>query len=151
MNQPLPRGGPGTPNDQKYIGKSFYVYEVVSTSLAASTGTTTLTFQIDRSQDFFWTKFNAHAVSASDGTTVSNELLPELTIAITNTQNSRTYSNVPMSLASMSGNGRLPFILPMMTLWESTATIKVDLANVSDNTTYSSVRLAFIGIRCFLG
>lgn len=143
-------GGAGTPADSKYLSKSFFNYEADLTSSLAPAGSATFTFTISKDADFFWTKFAAHAISASDGTTVSNELLPEVLIQLTNTTTGRLYMSNPTPLANMSGGGRLPFILPMVTLWEAVSTIQIQLQNNSDNATYSAIYLSFLGIKAFL-
>lgn len=140
----------GSPADAKYLARSFFCYGVQSSAAFAPAASLPLTFNVAKDSDFFWTKFGVHVVSASDGTTVSNELLPEITATITNTTNGRSYSNIPIPLANMSGNGRLPFILPMVTLWEAMSTISITLLNTSDNTTYSNVYLSFLGVKAFL-
>jgi len=152
--RPSPNSGMISPNDSQYVSRAFFVYEVDTVAtipLSVAAPTANLTFNVAKDSDFFWTKFGVHAVVGTDGTTVSAEQLAEVSITIQNTTTGRNYMSNPVPVASISGNGRLPFILPMVTLWESLSTIAITLQNTSDNTDYSAVKLSFIGIKAFFG
>lgn len=143
------------PNDPNlYLFRSFFNYEVDTLANypngIAAGGQAVLTFNIAKDSDFFWTKFNVFCSVASDGTVISNEQYPSINMTLVNATNGRQYMNAPSPLASLSGSGRLPFILPVATLWEALTTIQVTLQNVSDNTTYSNIQLSFLGIKAFL-
>jgi hypothetical protein len=156
MGLPSSHGMPGrnsalaTPNDPAYLARSFFCYELDAVNLTVANPTQNLTFTISKDADFFWSKFACHAVVGDDGTTVFGEELAEILITIQNSTTGRNYMTNPAPLANMSGSGRLPFILPMVTLWESLSTIAVTLQNVSDNKDYSDVRLSFLGIKAYL-
>lgn len=144
--------GAASPSDTRYIAKTFFCYELdFDTNNLAANGSVDSSFNISKDSDFFWTKFGAHAVISDDGTTISAEELPEVNILVVNSTTGRQYMSNPVPLANMSGSGRLPFILPIVTLWESLSNIQVSLQNVSDNKTYTAVRLSFLGIKAFLG
>lgn len=144
-----------SPNDPNlYLYRSFYNYE--TDTLAnypngiAAGGTANMTFNIAKDSDFFWTKFNVFCSVGSDATIIDSEQYPSINMMLVNATNGRQYMNAPTPLASMSGSGRLPFILPVATLWEALTTIQVTLQNISDNITYSNVQLSFLGIKAFL-
>lgn len=150
---PANRSG-ASPNDPNmYLARSFFVYEADTLTNypngVAAAAQANLTFNIAKDSDFFWTKFGVFASVASDGTVVTDEQLPSVNITIVNATNGRQYMNNPVPLASISGSGRLPFILPVVTLWEALTTIQITLQNVSDNVTYSNLQLSFIGIKAF--
>lgn len=143
---------PDDPN--VYLFRSFYNYEIdtlatYAAGLAAG-AQAVLTFNIAKDSDFFWTKFGVFCSVGSDGTVITNEQYPSINMMLVNATNGRQYMNSPSPLASLSGSGRLPFILPVPTLWEALTTIQVTLQNVSDNTTYSNIQLSFLGIKAFL-
>lgn len=148
-------GGDVSPNDpNRYVSRSFFTYEFdtlagLPNGLAAGASYTN-TFNIARDSDFFWSKFCSYALVAADATTVFTDNLPAVNITLTNATNGRQYMNNPVPLANMSGGGRLPFILPVLTLWEALTTIQITLQNVSDNTTYSNIQLSFLGLKAFL-
>jgi hypothetical protein len=143
-----------SPNDPNlYLSRSFFTYEADTLTNypdgVAPTAQAVLTFNIAKDSDFFWTKFNVLATVASDGTTVSAEQLPGVNCTIVNVTNGRQYMNNPVPLPNLSGSGRLPFILPVATLWEALTTIQVTLINVVDDDTYTNLQLSFIGIKAF--
>lgn len=132
-----------------YAAKNTYFYVTsIAASLAAAASTSS-SFNIDGDSDFFWTKLNAYAQVASDGTTVSAQQLPGVTIVVTNTTTGRQYMNAATPLAAISGSGGLPFILPMETFFPAKATITVDYANITDGIAYSQLYLVFVGIKAF--
>ncbi len=144
------RGGFGDVMPGNYSGKAWFIYNTGTPSSLAPAGSLQSSFQVDKDSDFFWTKLTVHAVSASDGTTVQNELLPEVNVIITNTSSGRAYMNEAVPLANFSGSGRLPFILPMETYIPAMTQIQVQYLNVSDQSTYSLLELSFIGYKAFL-
>jgi hypothetical protein len=144
-----------SPNDPNlYLYRSFFTYE--ADTLAnypdglAPGDSANLTFNIAKDSDFFWTKFGVAAFIADDGYTQSTQPIAGVNITLVNATNGRQYMNNPVPLANMSGSGQLPFILPVLTLWEALTTIQVTLQNATDNTTYSNLQLSFLGIKAFL-
>lgn len=136
---------------KNYAAKnSFFYVTNIAASLAAA-GSTSSSFNIDGDSDFFWTKLQAFAQVGSDGSTVSAQQLPGVSIIITNQTSGRQYMNQATPIAAISGSGGLPFILPMETYFPAKATITVDYQNITDNTAYSQLFLVFVGIKAFLG
>lgn len=133
-----------------YSGKAWFIYNTGIPSSLTPSNSLQSSFQVDKDSDFFWTKLVVHAVSGSDGTTVQNELLPEVNVIITNTSSGRAYMNEAVPLANFAGSGRLPFVLPMETYIPAMTVIQVQYQNVSDNSTYSLLELSFIGYKAFL-
>lgn len=145
----------GAPWEQPpYMASQVFTYE---TDIPNTTGTVTelaagasaqLTFNVAGDSDFFWTKFAAFALVGGAATTRDADQLPAVTILLTNTTTGRQYSNNPVPLPNMAGNGQFPFILPQVVLWQAFATIQVNLAN-EGNVTYSNLQLSFIGVKAF--
>lgn len=157
-----PQSGAGLPNNRQnaspndpnlYLSRSFFTYEADTlTNYAAGVAPdaqAVMTFNIAKDSDFFWTKFNCFATVASDGTLVDAEQLAGVNITLINVTNGRQYMNNPVPIPSLCGSGRLPFILPVATLWEALTTIQITLQNVTDNVTYSNLQLSFLGIKAF--
>ncbi len=137
-----------SPNGAPYVASTFFVYEAdIPASLAAGAATQ-LTFNIAGDSDFFWTKFSAFALVGGAATTRSTDNVPAVTALITNTTTGRQYSNNPVPLPNMAGNGQFPFILPMVVLWQAFATIQIALSN-EGNAAYSNLQLSFIGVKAF--
>jgi hypothetical protein len=156
---PNPAGMPGparprSPNDPNYYVASIaYIYE--ADTLAnylngiAPAAQAVLTFNIANDSDFFWSLFSVYAAVGSNGVLTSTQPVPGLNMMLVNTTTGRQYMSAPVPLANLSGDGRLPFVLPVATLWEKQTTIQITLTNVTDDTTYSNLQLSFIGIKAF--
>lgn len=136
---------------KQYAAKNTFFYVTSIAASLAAAGSTSSSFNIDGDSDFFWTKLNAFAMSADDGTVVDAQELPGVTVIITNQTSGRRYMNSATPLPSISGSGGLPFILPMETYFPAKATITVDYQNITDNKTYTDLYLVFVGIKAFLG
>lgn len=132
----------------QYLGKEYFTYQCSVTTL--TTTQQSATFTVDGDSDFFWTKTAAFALVADDGTVVSNEQLPGVSIVITNTSSGRAYMNTQTPIPNIAGSARLPFIMPIQTPFVAKSTIKVDFFNLTDNTTYSDLFLTFIGFKAYL-
>lgn len=146
------QGMPDIDDPSLYSGQQFFTYQVsLATGVTlAPSNSTTLTFQIDGQSDFFWDKACAYVNVANDATTEANALVPAINITITDTNNNQPMMNNPVPIANIFGTGRLPFILPIRYIFYNKATVKMEIANVSDNTTYTRVDLSFIGIKAWL-
>jgi hypothetical protein len=145
---------PRSPNDPAfYVASIFYTYEADTLtnypSGIAPAGEAVLSFNIANDSDFFWSLFGTYVAIGSDGVETSTQPVPGINLMLVNTTTGRQYSNAPVPLANISGDGRLPFVLPVQTLWEKQSTIQVTLQNVTDDTTYSNVQLSFIGVKAF--
>lgn len=141
-------------NPARYTARETFIYDAnilqsggVALAPAASAN---LSININGDSDFFWQRLNIHCNVGNDGTTRQNEILAEVTLLITNTTTGRSYMNVPVPAADISGNGQLPFILPMLTVFEAKSTITIAIVNVSDNATYSQLWIDFIGVKAYL-
>lgn len=139
-----------TLDNNKYIARDYFTYELVTTTALAPGASVPLTVTIDSDGDFFWTKGCVYVDSANDGTTEANKLVPALTVLITDGTTQRNMSNVPVAVANLFGSAQLPFILPVAKYFAGRALITLQVANISDNTTYSSIRFSLHGVKAYL-
>lgn len=146
MNQSPERGL----DNPKYIYKDDFTYNVGLSSALAPAGSQSAVFNIDGDSDFFLVKTTVHAMVADDGTTYSANILPSVTILITDTTSGRTLMNEPVPLPNIAGTAQLPYIWPIVRLFKAKSTIKVDFQNITDGITYSDIELSFNGIKAFL-
>lgn len=141
-------------NPSRYIGRETFIYDSNirqnGGSSLAPAASANLAININGDSDFFWQKLNIHCNVADDGTSRSAEVLAEVTLLITNTTTGRSYMNVPVPAADISGNGQLPFILPMLTVFEAKSTITIAVVNISDSVTYTQLFIDFIGVKAYL-
>lgn len=134
---------------RQYLARTFFTYESDTTAALNAGKSAQLTFNIAGDSDFFWTKFCCLAIVGTTGTTYSAQILPFVTALIVNTTTGRQYSSAPVPLPNVAGTGQLPFIVPMITLWEKKSTIQISLANSDNAVNFSSLQLSFHGIKAF--
>lgn len=135
---------------QKYFAKDFFTYCIAVTSSLAPGALGSGNVTLDADADFLWQKLTVYADVADDGQTANTQVLPGVTLVITDTGSGRKLMNTGVPLAAIAGDGRLPFIVPTPKIFKASGQIEVSLANITDNTTYTSIYLAFIGQKCFL-
>jgi hypothetical protein len=146
---PMPQGTSPW-NNAVYASRNFFVYESdfpADTTLAPG-GVLNESFNIAGDSDFFWTKFAIASLEES-GAAAGIEDVPAVSMLLTNTTTGRQYSTSAVALANMAGTGKLPFILPQITMWQRKSTIQIQLQNISADITYSNVFLSFLGIKAF--
>ena len=142
-------GGRGAPwMSSAYYARTFFTYESDTIATLNAGNSITQTFNIAGDSDFFWTKFAAFALVGGTATTRLNDQLPAVLVTIINTTSGRQYSSNPVPLPNIAGTGPLPFIIPMITLWEKKSTIQITLQN-EGNANYSNIQLSFHGIKAF--
>lgn len=133
-----------------YKAESFFTYEFVSVATLAPAGNVIITVPTDQDGDFYWHKGCCFVDSGNDGTTVQNQLVPNLTVLITDGTTQRNLSNAAVSAANYFGTADFPFVLPQPYYFAARAIITMNITNVTDNTTYSSIRISMHGVKRFL-
>lgn len=136
--------------NSKYFAKDFFIYQIGPIASLAPAASQPGNVTLDADSDFLWQKFNVFATTGNDGTTSANAIVPALTITIKDTSSGRDLMNAAVPLPAMAGSGQLPFILPTAKIFQARGTIAVNVANISDNATYTGIYLAFIGTKLFL-
>jgi hypothetical protein len=143
--------GRPTLRDARYVARDVFFYEINLSPAGGLAPSASIpgTVNIDTDSDFFWQKSTQHSAVASDGTTYENEELPECDITIKDATTGRDIMNAPVPISNIFGNGRIPFILPVEKYFGARSQISVTVNNVSDNKTYTSIKLTFVGIKAF--
>lgn len=138
--------------DQRYSFRDAFTYtaSLISGTTLAAANATTLTFNIDGESDFFWDKGTVYANVANAGTLYSTEELPGVLVTITDTNSQRQMMNNPTPVSNHFGTGKLPFILPIRKLFQSKATVKLAIQNITTATTYTRLDFSFVGIKAYL-
>lgn len=137
-------------DNQKYIARDFFTYELDSTVDLAPAGSVNLTQSIDTDSDFFWTKACVFVDVADAGTTEANKEVPNLMITVTDGTTGRSMSNAPVPVSCLFGYGSLPFILPVAKYFGARSLIQLVVSNPTAGTTYSNIRFSFHGVKAFL-
>ena len=141
--------------------RDFYVYESQALSLAAS-GTATDVIQIEADAHFVLQKL-AHVsyddaappdlgtsptVLFTGGLTAQQQVLPQVSIQITDTGSGRQLMSNPIPIPSLFGDGKLPFILPNPRIFLKNTTLQIGYTNFDTVNPYD-IRLAFIGYKIY--
>lgn len=138
------------PAPSKYFAKDFFVYQIGPFASLAPAANLPGNVTLDADSDFLWQKFNVFATAGNDGAQQSNQEVPAITVTIKDTSSGRDLMNAAVPLPALAGSGQLPFILPTAKIFQARGTIAVNIANISDNVTYTGIYLAFIGTKLFL-
>jgi hypothetical protein len=127
--------------------QDYYTYQVNFASIAAGASASG-SFQVQADSDFKWLKATCMADLAGVAQTVSAQVIPLVTINITDTGSGRQLMSAPVPIWNMFGTGQIPFILPVPRIFKARANVAITLANYSAATAYL-VRLSFIGTKVF--
>jgi len=123
-----------------------YTAEVASIANSASANDS---FTIEADADFELHKLTYIAAIADLTQTESSRVVPLVTVIITSTGSGRQLMDAAVPIPSMFGTGEIPFILPQPKIFKARSAIQVTFQNYSNATTYTNVKLAFIGVKRF--
>ncbi len=115
--------------------KDFYCYSFSVASLASG-ATTSQTVNVEADANFILQKLTCFASIAGAAVTESTEVLPLISIQITDNGSGRNLFNSPVALPTIIGSGQRPFILPIPRLFRSNSSINFTLSNFSAGTNY---------------
>jgi hypothetical protein len=145
---------PNQPSPGGYI-EDFFVYEANTLGLAAGLAPAAVypvNINIQADSDFKLVKLtqfaNNHA--AVTNLTESTRPLPLVTIQMVDTGSGRNLFSGPVPIPGLFGDGRIPFILPIIRIFKASATITVTFTNYDTAITYD-VYLQLIGTKLFRG
>ena len=127
--------------------QDYFTYQVNFASLAAGASANG-SFQVQADSDFKWLKATVMADLAGAAQTVSTQVIPLVTIQITDTGSGRQLMSAPVPIFNMFGTGQIPFILPVPRIFKARANVAIAVANYSAATAYL-FRLSFIGTKIF--
>lgn len=115
--------------------KDFFAYGVtVSTIAAAAVSSQTVLIEADSM--FVAQKLTVFATLAGAAVTESTEVLPLVTLQITDQGSGRNLFNQPVALPTICGSGQRPYILPIPRAFKSNSAILFSFTNYSTATTY---------------
>lgn len=130
---------------RKYV-RDFFTY-VANVETLTSGASLTDTFNIEADSTFTAVKLAFMADIAGGAQTDATRVVPLVRLSITDTGSGRNLQNQPVPLASIAGDGRLPFVLPVPRIFQPRAAVTCTFENYSAATDYANVELAFIGFK----
>jgi len=127
--------------------RDFFTYELDFAALVTATSAQS-SFTIQSDSSFLW-QYGAMFVDlAAAGQVESNQIIPLVSCAITDSGSGRQLSSANVPLMAQFGNGRLPFMLPSPRFFRSQTQVNVSLTNFSNGVNYN-IKLSFIGTKFF--
>jgi len=132
------------------IHKEFYTYTAKVQNLAAG-GSATSIVNIESDSTFLWQTSTSFVTINGDPLTADSKIVPLIKISMLDSGSGRNIQSEPVFLDSISGDGGLPFILPVKRKFKANSNITVKFDNVSTATAYSNVELYLVGVKLFYG
>lgn len=129
-----------------------FTYSINYASLATATNIDG-SFTTDNDSDFIITKTTFYsAPTTAAGPTESNQIIPWLTVLLSNSSSGRNLSDGAVMVSSLFGSAKLPFIWSMPYKVSGNTTITANLANITTGAGEAYVcRLQFHGVKIFYG
>lgn len=138
---------PNAPSPSAQYVEDFFVYEVDTLALAAG-ASIPVNVPIQADSDFKLSKISQFCDIALAAQTISTQVLPMITLQLTDTGSGRSLFSAPVPLANIAGTGQFPFILPIIRIFKARSNITVTLTNYSAATAYN-VHVSLIGTKLF--
>lgn len=133
------------------VAKDFYVYTETFTSVINGTSQSG-NIDIQADSDFQLQKLTVTTYpDLNSQYDVSDEVLPSVTIQITDSGSGRNLFENPIPVPSVFGNGRLPFILPTAKIFPARSTITLNISNFATDSEADIDRIdfSFVGYKIF--
>lgn len=142
---------PGVPGYTMPVGrpKDWFHYPLRFTAIA-NTDVDTLSVSVDAGSDFFLTAltFFATISGSTAGLTVATNVVPIVTLLITDSGSNRQLMQNPVPLPLLAGDGNHPHRLIYPRLFLRNSNIQVQMAS-SDPVTYGNIWVNFEGFRVY--
>lgn len=119
-------------------GADYFWYASRVTGIVAAGGTATGIINVDADSDFYCCALSYQADIALGTLTESSNIIPLITIQITDTGSGKSLSNVPLPVGAIMGDGKRPYRLLRPRVFLSNATIQLNYVSyVVAGTTYN--------------
>lgn len=117
----------------------------ITTLAPGATASDTINIQAD--SEFNWVKTAFYASISNAGQTESSKVIPNVTVSITDTGSGRNYQDKAVNLQCMAGSEGLPYVNPIVNVFNPKATVVITYTNNSGSDTYSEISLALQGFK----
>ena len=130
------------------VARDFYIYTAVFGTLAAS-ATQQNNIKIEADSAFVVQKLTYFVTDSSETQqTFNTRILPNVTMAITDTGSGRNLQNSAVPISSLCGTGELPHILAQPKTFKANSIIETTIANLTA-TVLENVFINYIGYKIF--
>lgn len=136
---------------KRYSGTGFFVYtpNPLIATLADATPTVQLQVPIQTDSDFELMEILQATDIAGALQTDSTRIVPLATLTIIQSGSGVDIMPNPVPLSVISGDGRLPFILPESKIWPANSSMTITLTRYAVAGTTYNIRLSFAGRKLF--
>ena len=131
-------------------GSDYFWYSTRVTGLSSVAPTSTGIINLDSDSDFYCIALTAQADIAGAALTESTNLLPLVTLQITDTGSGKALMNSPVLLPALVGDGKRPYRLARARVFLANATIQCafNAGFLAAGTTYN-IQLVFHGYKVY--
>lgn len=134
--------------DPRTDGSDYYWYVTNIAAALAPAAVTNTSIQIDAGTDFYWIASTYQADLAGAALTESGNIIPLVTVLITDTGSSRNLMNSAVPLPQLAGDGKRPYRLIRPRLFRANSVINFTWTSyVAAGTTYSNLYFTMHGYR----
>jgi hypothetical protein len=139
------------PPGRIYRSAEFFVYSPnpVVVTLDNTNPVAQLAVQLQTDSDFELLAITQATDIAGAVQTDSSRVIPLATMTIVQSGTGNDIMPQPVPLSVISGDGRLPFLLPESKIWQGGSTMAITLTRYAVAGTSYNIRLAFIGRKLF--
>lgn len=123
-------------------------YGVRVTGLVLAAPTATGIINIDADSDFYCVAMSYQADIAGAALTEATNIIPLVTLQITDTGSGKSLSNIPMPIGAMMGDGKRPYRLPRPRVFLSNSTIQNNFTMFTAAVTYN-ITILFHGYKVY--
>ena len=128
------------------VFRDWYIYQSSITTLTAGS-TQTASFTIDADADFYTTKLTYEADIAGAAVTNNTYPVPNVRVQIQDNGSGRNLFANATHVASIAGDGQLPYILDSSRRFSAKSTINVSWTSFEAAVDYANIRLYFHGYK----
>jgi hypothetical protein len=133
---------------QHIVGTEFFVYSTGRQAALAAGGQATANITIQSDSDFLIEKMTYAADLAGVAQLSGTQIVPNVNVQLIATGSGRQLFNVAAPIASLFGNGQLPFILPEAYMLPAASTLQIVQTSFEAAVT-PALTLNFIGRKVY--
>lgn len=136
---------------QRYVeGRRFYyIYQTPNIATLNNGASSTNVIQFDIDSVFCWMRTTLFVDLAGVAITSSAQIVPLVTMQVTDTGSGTNFFNNPVPLPSIAGNAQLPYVLPTPQFIQPAASLQFAFTNYSAATVYNNVRIQLQGFKIY--
>ena len=130
------------------IHKESFIYSAITAVLNAS-GQATVNIDFEADSTFVWQKTTFVAFDAAGAPlTADSEIIPNVNVFMRDTGSGKNLMQLPVNIAQLAGNAKLPYMVPLAYQFEPKSTLQVQYTN-NHATAYSNFGIVLHGVKLY--